>query len=129
MVTQHRAGGEGVKDLHRNLSIYLESHGWEPVGSPGVVGQLWCHKATGLSVAVPHEVEEGSLDWRSITVRLAEVEQVSVEQVIEDIESQSVGKPGRPDGVYRVTPAVAGRSAGVSGTTGRPCSMRVTRGR
>lgn len=74
-----------MRDLQRNLSLYLESHGWESPRDPGAAGRLWDHEATDLSVAVPHEVQEGSLDWRSITARLAEVERVTVEQVVTDI--------------------------------------------
>jgi len=50
---------------------------------------MWDHEATSLSVAVPHEIHEGSLDWRSITARLAEVEDLSVEQVATNITLMS----------------------------------------
>ncbi|WP_342373495.1 hypothetical protein PCC79_08015 [Propioniciclava soli] len=74
-----------MRDLQRNLSLYLASHGWESPRDPGAAGRLWDHEATDLSVAVPHEVQVGSLDWRSITTRLAEVERVTVDEVIADI--------------------------------------------
>ncbi|OLT39427.1 hypothetical protein BJF86_08350 [Serinicoccus sp. CNJ-927] len=74
-----------MTDLHRNLALYLQSHGWASLRDAGAAGRLWDHEETDLSVAVPHEVKEGSLDWRSITARLAEVERVTVEQVVADI--------------------------------------------
>lgn len=74
-----------MRDLQRNLSLYLASHGWESPRHPGVAGRLWSRRNTDLSVAVPHEVREGSLDWRSITTRLAEVERETVEQVVANI--------------------------------------------
>lgn len=45
-----------MRDLQRNLSLYLASHGWESPRDPGAAGRLWDHEATDLSVAVPHEV-------------------------------------------------------------------------
>lgn len=74
-----------MTDLQRNLSLYLASHGWHTPREPGPAGQLWGHAGTDLSVAVPRVLREGTLDWRSITARLAEVERVSVDQVIADI--------------------------------------------
>lgn len=72
-------------DLQRNLSLYLVAHGWTSTRDPGLAGRLWDHSGTDLSVAVPQEVREGTLDWRSITERLAEVERVSAEQVATDV--------------------------------------------
>lgn len=74
-----------MTSLQRNLSVYLASHGWTSRRDPGPAGRMWDHEATELSVAVPNEVQEGSLDWRSITARLAEVERVAVEQVVADV--------------------------------------------
>ncbi len=74
-----------MSNLQRNLSLYLAGHGWESPRAPGTAGRLWDHRDTDLSVAVPHEVQEGSLDWCSITSRLAEVERISVEQVVVDV--------------------------------------------
>lgn len=74
-----------MRSLQRNLSLYLTSHGWTSPRDPGPAGRLWGHEATNLSVAIPEVVQEGTLDWRSITARLAEVERVAVEQVVADV--------------------------------------------
>lgn len=75
-----------MMNLQRNLSLYLEAHGWSTPRQEGRVGRLWDHADTGLSVAVPSQVEEGTLDWRSITERLAEVERISVAEVEADVK-------------------------------------------
>lgn len=74
-----------MRDLQRNLTLYLSRHGWESPRDPGPAGRLWDHPGTDLSVAIPIEVQEGSLDWRSITERLAEVEHITEEQVVADV--------------------------------------------
>jgi hypothetical protein len=61
-------------DVQRNLTAYLRANGWESLRGPGPGGCLWDHKELELSVAILSVVTEGSLDWRSITTRLAEVE-------------------------------------------------------
>lgn len=68
-------------DLQRNLVFYLRSHGWEASREPGPAGRLWDHPAMRLSVAVPNEIREGSLDWHTVAARLAEVERTSVDQL------------------------------------------------
>lgn len=70
-----------MMDLRRNLSLYLESHGWLSPYDPGPAGRLWEHPGRDLSVAVPDSVEAGTLDWRSIVERLAEVEDTSASDV------------------------------------------------
>lgn len=79
-----------MTDLQRNLSLYLTSRGWTSPREPGTAGRLWDHSGTDLSVAVPFDVREGTLDWRSITERLAEVEGVSAAQVVAEVRRVSM---------------------------------------
>lgn len=78
-----------MRSLQRNLSLYLASHGWVASREPGPAGRLWDHETANLSMAIPEVVHEDSLDWRSITARLAEVERVTIEQVVADLLSMS----------------------------------------
>lgn len=78
-----------MRSPQQNLTLYLGSHGWTSPRDPGPAGRLWDHQASSLSVAVPEVLQEGSLDWRSITARLAEVERVTVEQVVADVAMMS----------------------------------------
>lgn len=68
-------------DLHRNVTLYLENTGWLRPEAPGIRGELWDHEPSGLSLPVPFEVTEGSLDWLGIAKRIAQVERTTVSDV------------------------------------------------
>lgn len=74
-----------MKDLQRNLSLYLSRSGWKPNRPPGPAGNLWDHPEHSYSVAVPTEVKEGSLDWRSVTERLAAAEHTTAQQIATNV--------------------------------------------
>lgn len=61
----------------QDVRIYLQRAGWV-VQASGHTGELWGREDTETPIAVPYRIPPGSVEWRSVTGRLAQHERTDV---------------------------------------------------
>jgi len=78
----------GAGGLAGNVRTYLRRTGWTEE-APGVAGSLWHHEAVQrepVTIAVPATVRRATVEWRSVTERLASFEQRPTAEVAFRVE-------------------------------------------
>ena len=85
-----RCNGSGTEPRQPSadeIRAYMTATGWAPKDAGGTAGAIWKHPLHGDGIAVAHEMEPGSPEWRSVVRRLADREHKTIEAVISAVNA------------------------------------------